>query len=59
MATKHVNLRLEPELHSRLLTIAERNRRSANAHLIWMMEHDPEFVAEAEKAAARNGEGER
>ena len=33
MGTKHVNLRLSPEMHNRLVDAAERNHRSMNGQI--------------------------
>lgn len=31
--TKHINLRLDPETHSRIVAVAERNHRSLNGEI--------------------------
>jgi hypothetical protein len=38
MATKHVSLRLTPEMHNRLVDMAERKRRSLNGQIEWYLE---------------------
>lgn len=38
--TKHVNLRLEPDLHSWLVGRAAREKRSINGHIEYLLEQD-------------------
>jgi hypothetical protein len=38
MTTKHINLRLSPEMHSLLVAVAERNHRSLNGEIEWAID---------------------
>jgi len=35
---KHVNLRLPDDLHAVLVSVAEYDRRSLNAEIVWLLE---------------------
>jgi predicted HicB family RNase H-like nuclease len=44
---KHINLRVPDDLHARLVAAAERDRRSLNGEILWLLERiveleDPE-----------------
>lgn len=36
--TVHLSLRLTPEIHARLKALADRERRSMHAQVVWMLE---------------------
>ncbi len=40
MTTKHINLRLGPEMHSWLVGRAAREHRSINGHIEYLLEQD-------------------
>lgn len=40
MTTKHINLRLEPDMHSWLVGRAAREHRSINGHIEHLLEQD-------------------
>jgi len=40
MTTKHINLRLAPDLHSWLVNAAAREKRSVNGYIEWRLEQE-------------------
>jgi hypothetical protein len=55
---KQLYLRIPDELHEQLVKLAERERRSLNAQIIYLLEQDIQRIPQAPKRAQEDEEGQ-